>query len=181
MNAGFDKEEKSRFWLRAGSRKKGWKCYKVDQILTRNPVRTNKKPGLCLDGGCWNERRLTGARQGVWRSGVLRWSVEHHTGLSSRWVEDPVVRARFGSQVRLVVLLWCVIRRWGGSRLRLWRGWGSCRLFFSWWRSLGRSFLLHHRLEDLWFWSLKMKKQVIKTGSADGQKMLDTLRKSCIC
>lgn len=76
-------------------------------------------------GRGWNERRVTGEQtRSVWtqtgRSGVFSPSVEYHTRLSSRGVEDPVVRARLGSQVRLMLLqitsLVSHLRRRGGGR-----------------------------------------------------------------
>lgn len=89
-------------------------------------------------------------------------SVEYHAGLSSGGIEDPVVRAGLGSQVRLVLLQLAGLVSHGGGRggrgglglgLRLWRGGGSGgggdRLFLDWCRSRGGSFLLHLRLADL--------------------------------
>lgn len=85
---------------------------------------------------------------------ALSWSVENHTGLSSWGVEDPVVRARLGSQVRLMTLHQLLVggrSRWFG----LWRGGHGWRLLLGWNRSRGSRFLLHLWLADFGFRSLK--------------------------
>lgn len=90
-------------------------------------------------------------------------SVEYHTGLSSRGVEDPIVRARSGSQMRLMFLqvssLISLIRRRGGRGLRHWRGCDCSGLFLDWNGSWGGSFLLHLRLADLGFRCLERGKK----------------------
>lgn len=65
------------------------------------------------------DRRKGEQRKCAWtqirRRGVFSSSVEYHTRLSSRGVENPVVRAGLGSQMRLVILqlssLVCPIRK----------------------------------------------------------------------
>lgn len=92
----------------------------------------------------------------------VSWSVEHHTRLSTGGVEDPVVRARLGSQVRLVVLPITIIRtrllgRWGRGRGRagLRRGQDNSRLFLGRHGRWRRHLLLHFRLGNCSFWCWK--------------------------
>lgn len=87
------------------------------------------------------------------RRGVFSSSVEYHTRLSSGGVEDPVVRARLGSQVRLVLLQVTAVAlrsRRGRSRRGLRLRWGhdGNRLFLGRW---GGRFLLHFGRADLGF------------------------------
>lgn len=82
-------------------------------------------------------------------AGVQICSVEHNTGFSSWWVEYPVVGARLGSQVRLVILHYSLVRRWGrGGKAR---DRHNSRLLFRRHRGWRGDFHLHLRWTDLGF------------------------------
>lgn len=121
-----------------------------------------------------NERE---ANEQTGRSGVLRSSVENHTGLSSGGIEDPVVRARLGAQVRLVVLQRRLVGR-QRSRLRFWSGRDDgWRLFLSWSRRRGGDLLLHCRLAHFGFRCFKKteKRGSHKWVSSEASRQMKTV------